>query len=387
MARIDARILGYRRIRVKKEDVGRLAGILLRLGISADVCAAGEVDIRESEVKKFKAYADGRIRYELSEPLGLRGALYSLRHRYGLMVGVLVSLLAVYLLSGVIWDVRVSGAENTSEQVIIQALEEQGVGIGRKWSRIDKNRAEVGALTDCEQISWISINRRGTVAYVTVIEKLDGGDLPPLDDRPCNVVADRDGVIEQISVQSGCAVVSVGDVVRKGDVLISGIMETENGTRLCHASGVVIAQSSATVSAEVARAEVEKVYFEAVLGELDLRIFNFSINIFKNYGNLDNDYDIIYDVREYALLRQYKLPISFLRSYYLEYVEETVIRTDAEMAALAGERLTEMIRLTFASCDVIKLRTTGALSDEAYVMTSYVIYSADIGVESVIEIY
>ena len=36
-----------------------------------------------------------------------------------------------------------------------------------------------------------------------------------------NIVADRDGIIEEITVKKGYATVKPGDVVKKGDILIS----------------------------------------------------------------------------------------------------------------------------------------------------------------------
>ena len=201
----------------------------------------------------------------------------------------------------------------------------------------------------------------------------------------CNIVADRDGVIEEIVVEEGVAVVSVGDVVRKGDVLISGIIENDTGVAFCSAKGSVRAQSAMTVSVEVPRTDTKKRYKNTTISEIDLNIFKKSINIFKNYGNPKCEYDIIYDVREYTLFGQYRLPISCRYTYLMEYANEDVVYTDSEMTELAGRILNGKLRSMFADCDLIKIKTGGRFKDDVYEISSYVVYSAEIGVMSVIE--
>jgi similar to stage IV sporulation protein len=283
-----------------------------------------------------------------------------------------------------VWDVRVVGNENVSDYRLIDALSASGFGVGDRWNRIDKNKVEVSLLSEFEEISWISINRRGTVAYVEVIESKKPKQQAKWDDGYCNIVADGDGVIEEIVVEQGMAVVSVGDVVRKGDVLISGVIENDSGVYFCAAKGSVKAQLGTTISAYVPRSEVKKRYKRTIISEIDLNIFKNTINIFKNYGNPKGEYDIIYDVREYALFGKYRLPVSCMYTCFVEYTEEEVVYTETQMAELAGRILSGKLRSSFANCDVVKIKTTGKFENDGYVITSYVIYSAEIGTRSVI---
>ena len=41
---------------------------------------------------------------------------------------------------------------------------------------------------------------------------------------PCHIIAARDGVVRKIEVRTGIPLVKVGDTVKKGDILISGII-------------------------------------------------------------------------------------------------------------------------------------------------------------------
>lgn len=384
MARLDYLILGYRIVSVADSDAAKLSSIMIKLGISADLRADGSTKIREHDVDRFVSYANGRIRYELSEPKGISSFFHLLRGRYGLIAGLAFAVFTVIYLSGMVWDVRVVGNDSVSDYRLIDELSTSGFGVGDRWNKIDKNKVEANLLSKFEEISWISINRRGTVAYVEVIESNKPEQQEKWDDGYCNIVAESDGVIEEIVVEQGAAVVSVGDVVRKGDVLISGIIENDQGVYFCAAKGSIKAQSGTTVSAYVPRREVKKRYKRTIISELDLNIFKNTINIFKNYGNPKGEYDIIYDVREYTLFGKYRLPISCMYTCLVEYTEEEVVYTETQMTELAGKMLSGKLHSSFAQCDVIKIKTTGKFENDGYLITSYVVYSAEIGIRSVI---
>ena len=386
MVRLDAFIFGYRIVRVEKESTAKVINILLKLGISSDVRGEGEIIIGERDVKRFSEYCAGRIRYTMSETRGLMGALCRMRERRGLTLAVILVMLLHVWLSGTVWDVRVDGNERISDGEICAMLSECGFEIGARWHRVDKNAVETELLSEFPDVSWISINRRGTVAYVKVMESENIGKTQEDAPKYSNILADRDAVIEEITVAHGSAAVKVGDVVRKGDVLISGIIETEGGTVFCRAEGSVIGQSVGRVSAEITKGGIEKTYKEKSVYEIKLKIFNFSINIFKNYGICENSYDIIKDEREYALFGKYRLPVTLVKTYRSEYTEKSVTYTESEIIEMARAKLNSEIRERFSSCDVIKMRSFGGWELDSYVLTTELVYLTDITLESAIEV-
>ena len=131
---------------------------------------------------------------------------------------------------------------------------------------------------------------------------------------------------------------------------------------------------------------MEKAVLKHRIAQIRVVLFNFSINIFKNYGNCENTCDIIEETREFALFDRYRLPITLRTTYAVEYSETERIRTDAEMIEAAKRELDAMIYASFKNADVIKLRTDGELTDGSYVMRTRVVYVTDIGKESAIEI-
>ena len=385
MVDLDSIIFGYRRASVSNADVSRLVNFLLKSGISADVTGAGEFIIKERYVKLFKAQAAGRIRYEMGGVLGIPSLLAEFKRRTGIIAAVALVFLASLFTSGMIWDVRVEGNERLSDSDVISALNECGFEIGDIWRGIDKNLTETDVQLNFPDIAWISINRRGTVAYVRIKETED---VSKEDDAPSysNIVADRDAVIEDITVESGVALVRKGDVVRKGDILISGVVENDSGTHFCRAEGSVIAQAVTTLEVEATRNGAEKRELDEKIYEIRLKIFKISINIFKNYGICLNEYDIIEDEKEYFAFGRAKIPLKLTVTRRKEYVNDDVLYSDSEITEMARSQMNDRIREAMIGCDVVKLKSSGAFVEGAYVLVTEIVYYTDIASEREFEV-
>ena len=87
--------------------------------------------------------------------------------------------------------------------------------------------------------------------------------------------------------------VKIGDAVTKGDLLILGMNSTQDESVPCKAEGEIIGRVNKRISVTVSRKNTEKIEKNRTLVALKIKIFNFSINIFKKYGNLPEGCDII----------------------------------------------------------------------------------------------
>ena len=386
MARLDEYVFGYSKGKVEACDVAGVANAMLRLGICSGISPSGEFTLRHRDKTRFLAYAKPKVKLTLGHTRGLYGFLLGFRRRYGLCAALALVALLFVLTRALVWDVRVSGNVSLTESAVEETLSESGLSVGTPWRRVDTGLVEAALLSGHPEIAWISVNRRGTVAYIELIESENVGHSEEVGPLYSNIVADRDGVVEEITVKSGEAVVKVGDVVKAGDVLISGVIQNELGVRFCRAEGEIRAHSVTDVTAEAERNLTEKIEVGRHLREARVLIFNFSINIFKNYGNCENTCDIIEETKEFSLFGKYKLPILLKRSYSYEYTEQIRRMTDDEMISAAKHKLDDKMRQALKGADVIKLRSEGGFSADVYRITTRVVYSSEIGKESEIEI-
>lgn len=142
--------------------------------------------------------------------------------RLGFFGGAVFFVLALYLLSSFIWFIEVSGSHVVPKERIMLEASLEGVHRGALKSSFSPREVEAKMLGHIDELSYVRIEVRGVRAHIEVVEKA----LPsPEITGPCNIVAVRDGVVEEVLVLNGQARVKEGDVVAKGDVLVSGQLD------------------------------------------------------------------------------------------------------------------------------------------------------------------
>ena len=98
-------------------------------------------------------------------------------------------------------------------------------------------------LINMPELTWIGIEIKGTNAYITVSEKVAEPKYINIDE-PCDIIAVKNAVIDKIFVLNGDGVAKDGDTVKKGQLLVTGIIERNNlDTRYVHAMAKVLAKT------------------------------------------------------------------------------------------------------------------------------------------------
>lgn len=183
-------------------------------------------------------------RIRITEKCGFPFLAYRYRHRKMLITGMLVFLMILYGFSSFIWSVDIEGTETINPQRIIDELATLGIRPGVFKRNIDTLSIENRLIINIHEISWASLEIRGSRAIVKVAESV----LPPtvIDKSiPTNVVAKNDGIIQNMIVLEGQAIVVVGQTVQKGQLLISGVIDHPDttGVRYVHAMGQIMART------------------------------------------------------------------------------------------------------------------------------------------------
>lgn len=283
---------------------------------------------------------------------GIPKLLKRLRVRVGLVVGAVLAIALVVLSGLFVWDVQVSGNEKLTEGEVVEALRACGFGVGSYLPSLRVREIENRVLMASEDIGWISINTDGTVARVQIIEHVSGesGEGTSSTKNPANLIALADGQIEYLELYRGNAVVTVGQAVTKGELLVSGLYDSKTGSfRYTHAAGRVMARTERVLEVEIPFLYEEKVYDEPYLQEVELSFFDFSQKIFKNSRNLDILCDIIKYNANLGQLGDNRLPVSLsrteVRPYHLvecersaeEALELCYAELAKQLASLSGE--------------------------------------------------
>lgn len=152
--------------------------------------------------------------------------LHKYRKRKIFAVGVLIFLICIKIAGLFVWTIEVSGNENVSSIEIINTLKEIGI---KRW--VLKNTLDVRDLanmfmTKRNDISWVGIDIEGIRVNVKVVEKEEAPDK--IDKSAfCDIIASKPALIVSIDTYQGKPIVSAGDIVDKGAILVEGIMEMQ----------------------------------------------------------------------------------------------------------------------------------------------------------------
>ena len=376
MQRIDLILLGYYVIEIEKEDIVRAADVFLKEEVSVKLNSNGRAVFPMRDIGRIEKILEGKVKYKKSRARGVLGALKNNSSRIGFFLGTICVSVLLLFSSDVVWDVRIDGAQTQEvEQEILSCLSNSGLSVGKRWSKIDRSAVEIDFLSESKDVSWININRRGTVAYV----KVESKEVAPKDEESkgyASIVASRDCVIEEITVEKGVALVKKGESVRAGQVLISGVLPSEVGGGFCYASGEVIGRYSDNISVSVKSVKENIVYGEEELFERQLKLFGISVNIFKNYRQEQNKYDIIIKTKDVYLFK--RLPISFVSADRRQYTVGEVILTEEQMAEQASLQLREKLSEFLSDKEPQRLQTTGNFVDDEYFLNCQALVSGNV---------
>ncbi len=379
MIRLDLYLIGYRKYEFEEDKKVILENIFLRANKSIKI-RENYFYLREDQRSKIEALTRGRVKLTASELLGFGGFLYRNRKRYGVICAMIISFIFLFLSSMLVYDVRIEGDGEFDRDKIIEELSESGLSVGSFWWKVDKSKIEVDMLSKSDDIAWININRRGSVAYVNVVTMYSP---PPAEEETgySNIVAKVDCVIEEINVERGIAVVKVGDTVKAGDLLVSGIISNENTTVFTHAKGEIVGRVSDKISVVIEDEKTLTKYEDPKLYSIKLNIFNFSINIFKSYRHFGEECDIIEDEVVYVSERGKRLPFSFTLTYKKSVYSEDIKLSDEQMVKEAAKESSKLLEERLKNATLLKIHTEGEFRDSSYYMNTYFLLSESVGVD------
>ena len=281
-----------------------------------------------------------RIKVHILEKCGLPFFMKKYRKRTAFFVGIILFFLILNYLSGFIWTVRVSGNRNISDEEIIKACRDIGVYEGMCKRGFDAKAEKEKLLINSENLAWASMNIEGCVLTVNVTEIKNTKD--ETDEVPTNLKAAADGIIKKVDVNSGNCIVKVGDTVKKGDILVSGIIEGQTSTQFVHSSGAVIAKTEREIKV---RADFNQTVCKKTGTESSksvLSFFHIKIPLYLGETSLAAETETA--IQNVKLFGQ-KLPISITSKKFLftKEVNRTFSREELEsqMSADINARISE----------------------------------------------
>ena len=282
-----------------------------------------------------------RAMCELDER-GRRGAVVTagrlVERRWGFVAGLALCFLAVSFLSRFLLVVEVTGNETVPAAVILSQLQRVGVRPGAYGPAIQEKEAANAALLGLPELSYLAINIYGTRAEVVVREAEKKPQVLE-ENVPTDIVSRTDGMIEDIHAEAGRALFQDGDIVAKGEVLITGELDLKEpegstvdlGRLVVHASGQVTARTWRILEETIPLSAQVKEYSGEEQTRHGIKILWFDLDFFENSSISGGRYDKITRTEQLRLFDRpwpVWLTTETARSYTLS--EGAVDREEAE---------------------------------------------------------
>lgn len=276
--------------------------------------------------------------------LGTRGGkaiTRSAKRRYALLAGLAVCIVITAVSSLFVWNISVSGNKNMSYGEVVRALKECGVEYGAFWPVISAEDVKNEILLKHPDMSWISLNMSNSRLEVIIHERTEKPDIVN-EAEPRSIYAQKSGIITNISVLQGRSAVNIGDTVCEGDILVSGLMESETGDdRQVHAIADVTARTWYEISAVSPLTENKKT--EKAGGKLKLSLLSGKnrINFYSDSRNEEPSCDKMNKLKYISFGKSFVIPIGMViqsaRSYEIRECdvnrEETTLRMQDDLMA------------------------------------------------------
>jgi similar to stage IV sporulation protein len=186
-----------------------------------------------------------KCRVRIKAKRGLPFLVNRYRKRKTFIFGALVFLALLYIMTSFIWSVDITGNETLDDTVIMEKLKEHGLYTGALKFGINTKQAVSDIMLDMAELSWISLDLKGTRLKVEVRERIPIPEIIP-QKEPCSIIATKDALVIHMVVKEGIEAVKTGDTVIKGQELISGKIPVKNEKdifRLVHSMGTVEAKT------------------------------------------------------------------------------------------------------------------------------------------------
>ena len=344
---LDA-IRGTVRLRVTGARPERMLNILSREGIwfskteREDELSLSFTLLGRDADRAGRLAAGAYFDTELLSRKGLPALARRIKRRFALYIMPPLCVLTALVLSLFIWEIEVTGSETISDAQILAVLEENGIGVGTFGLKIDRELLRDKVIAALPKISWMTVNVQGCRAEVIIRERTEAPEI--VDQKtPADVIAARTGLISELSVFQGQALVKKGDTVLQGELLISGTMPSIAGeTRHVHSQGVIKARTWYEISEKIPLEYISKLYTGETIRKKSIIIGNYRLNLYLNGGiSLDYCDKIIH--RERLSLGGLLLPLEIVTAEYMEYVAEPALMSEEDAAEILKARLTRRL--------------------------------------------
>lgn len=263
-------------------------------------------------------------RVDVIEYAGIYWEILNFFKRPIIVIGITIILFLVLFLPTRVLFIRVYGNNKVSVESILVAAQSCGVQFGAYREQIRSEKVKNALLQTIPQLQWACINTKGCTAEIFVQERNFGDGEESRD--AASLVAANDGIIAELTVFSGTPLCSVGQAVKKGQLLVSGYSDLGLLIKSGTASAEIIADTTRAIETIALCNYTQNKEVIEETRRYSLCIGKKLINFYKGSGISPPECGRINKIYRLKLPGGFYLPVSIVEERIIYY--ESVICTD-----------------------------------------------------------
>lgn len=382
-------IKGYLTLQFKGIDKIRFMNLCKnnRLNVWSILSTEDEIQFKTSissfyQMKKINRKCRGKLK--IIKKTGLVFYIQKYKKRLWFLIGMTVFMILLKIISLYIWNISFDGNYSYTDVELLRFLNSKNIVNGLKKDEIDCENIEYLIRSEYNDITWVSAEIRGTQLIIHMKENFDTN-IAKAEDKPYNIVSDVDGTIESIITRNGMPAIKKGDVVTKGQLLVSGVIEIRNDNaevinyRLVNSDADIYAYVVHPYQDSFELNYQKKCYTGRDNSAIELSLFNHSIYL-TGFVKDFKHFDIVKDYKELTLTKNFYLPVSVGKIKTNEYVLEDCIYSKEEAETLAGEKIQNYIqKLEQKGIQIIENNVKIEVNDKQCIMSGNFLILQKIG--------
>lgn len=191
-------------------------------------------------------------KFKVVKELGIYNIINKIKKNYIYLTSLLIGIILFIIISNMIFKINIIHENKEIRELIKEELDEYGIKVlsfKKSYKELDKIRQEILDKYP-DKLDWMEFEIDGLIINVRIEERIITDTTK--DDKVCDIVAVKSGIINDILIENGEILVNINDYVKEGDTLVTGIIKyNEEEKRLTCASGEIYATTWYTVNVKI----------------------------------------------------------------------------------------------------------------------------------------
>ncbi len=335
------------------------------------ICLAGDYLRISKAARKFQC------KTKAIKKIGIYFKIKKIIKRKGILTGICLIFLCTYIFSNMIWSIDVIAPTQNITEDVYSLLYKNDIYTGTYFNQ-DKNQDVIRQISsNVDNVGYVTLNFYKGVLTCKVDQTINR--LQYLENQTNgNIVANMDGVIQDLRVYNGFYDLKIGQVVTKGELLVSSTYLDRNGNLQqvmprAYIEASCIKQYQTQVdfnkTATIKTGNYDKKIVLKFLGK------DFTIKDVKSieYENYDAEKKF-----EYVKILGFKLPITKEVTTYYEKKDTIIEKNEEQAFATAKKIMDDVIKSDNSLITVDKLEYSQEVTENGVILYCKVYGNYDI---------